>query len=53
EDLCATDIVSHWEIGYTMFRAKYIETDILNSFLSFAALKSSVDIVWDFKVLHQ
>jgi hypothetical protein len=53
ETFYAVDIDSHWDIGYTMFRAKFIETDIPHPFLSLTALKSSVDIIWDSKVLHQ
>ncbi|KAE9377437.1 hypothetical protein N431DRAFT_461046 [Stipitochalara longipes BDJ] len=58
-NLYAADIVSHWDVGYTMFNdrsrfhATFIETDILSPSPSFNALSSSVDIIWASKVLHQ
>ena len=55
----AVDIVSHWDVGYTMFNdrarfnATFIETDILSPSSSLHSLRASVDIIWTSKVLHQ
>jgi len=58
-NLFAVDIVSHWEVGYELFRdadkfsAKFIETDIMNPNEELKSLEGRIDIISVTHVLHQ
>jgi SAM-dependent methyltransferase len=57
--LYGVDIVSHWDVGYEMFRdrshfgATFIEADILSEEMALTSLKGKVDILCVTQVLHQ
>ena len=59
ENLFALDIVSHWEVGYNMFRdrgrfdATFIEGDILRPNKALKALRRKIEIISITHVLHQ
>ena len=59
ENLYAVDIVSHWDLGYEMFRdrdffsARFIGTDILHPNAALQALKGTFHIISITHVLHQ
>ena len=59
DNLVAVDIVSHWNVGYDLFRdrdrfaARFLENDILRPYPPLQALAGSVDIIWINKVVHQ
>ncbi|CAD6578634.1 MAG: hypothetical protein ASARMPRED_008788 [Alectoria sarmentosa] len=58
-NLYAVDIVSHWDIGYDMFRdrdtfsATFMEADILHPNEALLALKGRIDVINITHVLHQ
>lgn len=58
KNLYGVDIVSHWDVGFEMFRdqgrfdATFIEADILSENLALVPLKKKVDIVSVLQVLH-
>lgn len=57
--LYAVDVVSHWDVGYDMyrdrdrFRAHFIEADVLYPNAELGALMGTVDVVSITHVLHQ
>ena len=57
--LYAVDVVSHWDVGYDMYRdrdrfsAHFIEADILYPNVELRALMGTVDVVSITHVLHQ
>jgi SAM-dependent methyltransferase len=59
ENLYSVDIVSHWEVGYDLFRdtdkfsAKFMETDIMNPNDDLKVLTGKIDIISVTHVLHQ
>ncbi|QSZ35668.1 hypothetical protein DSL72_006790 [Monilinia vaccinii-corymbosi] len=59
DKLYAVDIVSHWEVGYELFRdrdrfaAHFIEADIVSQSESLAPLKGQIDITSITQVIHQ
>ncbi|EPE28840.1 S-adenosyl-L-methionine-dependent methyltransferase [Glarea lozoyensis ATCC 20868] len=58
-NLYGVDIVSHWDVGYEMFRdhdrfrATFIEADILSDAPALMLLKGKIDILSVTQVLHQ
>ncbi|KAI9719485.1 MAG: hypothetical protein M1828_006192 [Chrysothrix sp. TS-e1954] len=58
ENMYGVDIISHWDVGYELFKdrdrfsAKFIEADILADDASLMALSNTVDIVTIQQVLH-
>lgn len=59
ERLYAVDVVSHWEVGYEMYRdrdhfsAHFIEADIMYPTAELSALRGTVDVISITHVLHQ
>jgi hypothetical protein len=59
KNLYGVDIANYWNVGFDMFQdknsfdAKFIEADILSDNTAFASLKSRVDFVSVFQLLHQ
>ncbi|KAE9372371.1 hypothetical protein N431DRAFT_504810 [Stipitochalara longipes BDJ] len=59
ENLYAVDIVSHWDVGFHMFKdrqsfhANFIESDIIHPSPQLLALNSTADVIYISKVLHQ
>ena len=60
ENLYGVDIISHWDVGYEMFRdrvkfgAHFIEADFLSDDnQQLTALKGKVDILSELQVVHQ
>ena len=57
--LYAVDIVSHWDLGYHMFRdrdkfhAHFLKTDILHPSAGLQKLQGRMDIISITHVLHQ
>ncbi|KAF7875358.1 hypothetical protein EAF04_002530 [Stromatinia cepivora] len=57
--LYADDIISHWDVGYEMFRdrgrfkAHFIEADIVSQSETLAQLRRQVDIISITQVIHQ
>ncbi|TGO32137.1 hypothetical protein BHYA_0347g00010 [Botrytis hyacinthi] len=55
----AIDIVSHWDVGYNLFRdrdqfsAQFIEADIVSESKALAPLRGQVDIIAVTQVIHQ
>ena len=59
DNLYAMDIVSHWDVGYDLFRdrdrfsAHFLEADVLFPNSTLTALRGKVDILYITHVLHQ
>jgi SAM-dependent methyltransferase len=59
KNLYGVDIVSHWDVGFEMFRdrghfgATFIEADILSENPVLTSLKGKVDVLSVIQVLHQ
>ena len=57
--LYAVDVVSHWDVGYDMYRdrdrfaAHFVEADLLHPNAELRALLGSMDVVSITHVLHQ
>lgn len=58
-NLYGVDIISHWDVGFEMFRdrdtfsAQFIEADYISSDSSLRKLEGAVDVVFISQVLHQ
>lgn len=59
DKIYAVDIVSHWDVGYNLFRdrdrfsAQFIEADIVSGSEALAPLRGQVDIITITQVIHQ
>ncbi|TGO70814.1 hypothetical protein BELL_0661g00010 [Botrytis elliptica] len=59
DKIYAIDIVSHWDMGYNLFRdrdqfyAQFIEADIVSESKVLAPLRGQVDIIAVTQVIHQ
>lgn len=59
DKLYAVDIISHWDVGYEMFRdrgrfeAHFIEADIVSQSGKLTQLKGQIDIISITQVIHQ
>ena len=59
DKMYGVDIVSHWEVGYALYRdkgrfdAKFIEANILSDDPTLMALKGRIDVISVSSVIHQ
>ncbi|KAM0125467.1 hypothetical protein ACHAO1_010604 [Botrytis cinerea] len=59
DKIYAIDIVSHWDVGYNLFRdrdrfsAQFIEADIVSESEALASLRGQVDVIAITQVIHQ